>query len=237
MSVDILAIVAHPDDAELNCAGLLLKAQADGATIGVLDMTLGELSSRGDVPTRKREAAHASEILNLDYRHNLELNDGSLSQCTAGLDRIVHVLRELKPKLTITAHWEDHHPDHRATSNMVREAWYLAGIGKYGEGLPHRGESILYYIDRTAVKPDLVLDVSSVWEQKLRAVQAYASQLGAGSGPQTLLSHSQYLTQLESRHHYFGGLIGVSHGEAYAMRQPVPLNSPSSLLWGRRGIC
>lgn len=236
--LDVLAICAHPDDAELNCAGLLLKASQQGARIGVLDLSLGEAASRGTPAIRQQETAAASLVLGLSQRENLNLPDSQLRVNTESLQLIVSKLRHYRPRMVISSHWEDHHPDHQATGTLVKQACYLAGIGNYdADGKAHRPEQVLFYLDRLAHTPHLVQDVSDVFEQKRAAVSCYASQLYDGSdGHTTTLSTAHYLEQWQGRHQYFGSLIGVKYGEAYLLRSPVPLNRPLDLLWGRQGI-
>lgn len=238
-SIDILAICAHPDDAELHCGGLLLKARADGAKTAVIDMTRGEAASRGTPQIRAKEAQAAAAILGLSCRENLALPDAGLTQNNQYLQLLVSKIRHYRPKMVVTSHWDDHHPDHQVTAHLVRQACYLSGIGNYPvDGTPHRPEQVLFYLDRLDHTAQLVQDVSEVFSQKLEAVKCYASQLYDADGEQanTPLSNSSFLSQWQSRHQYFGGLIGVEYGEAYVLRSPVPLNSPLDLLWGRQGI-
>ena len=239
MTLDILAICPHPDDAELHCAGLLLQAHAGGARIGVLDLSRGELGSRGDAVGRAREAQSASEVMGLLYRDNLGLPDGFLQSDRATVDRLVAAIRALRPRLVLSPHWDDHHPDHAATSRAVREAAFLSGLTNYpGHGGPHRPEQVMYYLDRVSVEPDAVIDISAVMALKERAVFCYAGQLHApdGSGVETLLSRPDFIQRWRARHLYFGGLIGVDCGEAYVLRSPVPIRDPMTLCWGRRGM-
>lgn len=241
MRLDVLAVCAHPDDAELHCGGLLLRARQQGATIGVLDLTRGEAATRGTPEVRGREAEAAARILGLDVRDNLGLPDTQLSVAQDYLKLIIERVRTWRPRLVVSAHADDHHPDHRATSQLVRDACYLAGIGKYPcEGVPHRPEQVLYYLDRIGHRPHLVQDVSQVFEQKVAAVRCYASQLYSESDvdagrPSTPLASADYLATWRARHRYFGSLIGVRYGEGYVLRSPVPLRDPLSLLWGRQG--
>lgn len=237
--VDVLAICAHPDDAELHCGGLLLKAKADGALTGVLDLTRGEAASRGTVEIRASEAQAGAKVLGLSYRDNLGFPDAQLTLDKAYIQTLVTRIRALKPAVVVTSHWDDHHPDHQATAMMVREACYLAGIGNYqAAGAPHRPEQVMFYLDRIGHTPQLVLDISAVFEQKLAAVKCYASQLydDLSKQEQTPLSGANFLTQWQSRHSYFGSQIGVAYGEGYVLRSPVPVKSALDLLWGRQGV-
>jgi bacillithiol biosynthesis deacetylase BshB1 len=242
--LDVLAVCAHPDDAELHCGGLLLQAQQRGAAIGVLDLTRGDAATRGTPELRRREAEAANRILGLAVRDNLALPDARLEVDQGHLTLIIERLRRWRPRLVVTSHWDDHHPDHHACSLLVRHACYLSGIGNHpAAGTPHRPEQVLYYLDRIGHQPHLVQDVSQVFEQKLAAVRCYASQLYAESdvsqGPDRLstpLASVDYLETWRARHRHFGSLIGVRYGEGYVLRSPVALLDPLSLLWGRQGI-
>lgn len=241
MIVDVLAISPHPDDAELNCSGLLLQAKANGARIGVLDLTRGELGSRGTSEQRMREAEAARDVLGLDVRANLGLPDGFVRVDDSSLLALVGVLRAYRPRLVAAPHWDDHHPDHVAASALVRQAAFLAGLAKHpASGTPHRPEQVLYYLDRVSVQPDLVIDVSAVMDVKERALRCYAGQLFSAEdedlGISTALSRPDFLSAWRSRHVHFGSLIGVDHGEAYVLRSPVPMRNPLDLCWGRRGM-
>lgn len=265
-AIDLLAICAHPDDAELHCSGLLLMARQHGARIGVIDLTRGEAASRGTPELRQQEAAAAAAVLGLSLRENLGWPDARLASLATGptapmspmspmatpaaglaaapeqpdyLTTLITLLRRHRPRMVLTSHWDDHHPDHSACSMLVQQACYLAGIGNYpASGQPHRPEQVLYYLDRLGHRPDLVQDISAVFAQKLAAVQCYASQLHNPHGQQlaTPLASPDYLTQWQGRQQYYGSLIGVPYGEAYVLRQPVPLANPLHLLWGRQGI-
>lgn len=242
--VDILAVCAHPDDAELNCAGLLLMAKAKGARAAVLDLTRGEAASRGTPEIRQNESAVATRLLGLSARDNLGLADGQLAVQTETIQRIVAKIRHYRPKMVITSHWDDHHPDHQSTSKLVRQACYLSGIGNFpldsadDKAAPHRPEQVLFYLDRLGHTPHLVQDISTVFDKKLAAVKCYASQLYDIDTQEvtTPLAAADFLEQWQSRHRYYGSLIGVRYGEAYVLRSPVPINNPLDLLWGRDGI-
>jgi bacillithiol biosynthesis deacetylase BshB1 len=261
VTLDILAVCAHPDDAELHCGGLLLQAQRRGAAVGVLDLTRGEAASRGTPELRRQESEAASRILGLTLRDNLGLPDARLQVDQDHLTPIIERIRSWRPRLVVTSHSDDHHPDHEACGTLVRHACYLAGIGNHpAGGSPHRPEQVLYYLDRVDHRPHLVQDVSDVFEQKLAAVRCYASQLYSAPTPAsaprpepaaesglpmepeqsslhaTPLAAPDYLATWQARHRHFGSLIGVRYGEAYVLRSPVPLRDPLSLLWGREGI-
>lgn len=239
MKIDLLAICAHPDDAELTCAGLLLKAKNSGASIGVVDLTSGEMGSRGSGSQRRQEADEAAKVLGLDLRLNLGLPDGRLAATEENCIKLVELIRRYRPDMLIGPWWEDHHPDHVAASELMKSAWWFAGVHKYpADGEPHRPERVLHYPARYMFQPSLVVDISSVWETKKKAVACYPSQLHdpTSKEPAIYCSDPQFEELWEGRHRSVGALIGVPYGEAYLVRSPVPVFDPLTLLAGNAGV-
>ena len=247
MAVDVLAVCAHPDDAELGCAGLLLRCKAAGARVGVVDLTRGELGSRGNAALRNEERARASAILGLDVRLDLDLPDGFVERTAEYRTRLVEVIRSEQPRMIVGPYWEDHHPDHGNTSLLMKDAWWFAGVAKHpGGSSAHRPEAMLFQLSRYVARPSLIVDVSDQFATKARAVACYASQLhravstdaapDADAEPETYLSRSDFLAAWEGRHRYYGRMIGAEFGEAYLMRNPVPITDPMTLLAGRPGV-
>lgn len=239
MTLDVLALSPHPDDAELHCAGLLLQAQANGGRIGVLVLTQGELGSRGDPSQRAGESSAAGRVLALDVHEHLALPDGFLRVDQASLSIVVDAIRRHRPRLLVAPHWEDHHPDHVATSELARQAAYLSGLVKYpAAGTAYRPEQVLYYLDRVSVQPDLVVDVTAVMQKKEQALRCHAGQLFTpdDTQAQTPLSQPGFMERWRARQAHYGALIGVDYGEAYVLRSPVPVRNPLTLCWGRRGM-
>ena len=247
MAVDVLAVCAHPDDAELGCAGLLLRCKAAGARVGVVDLTRGELGSRGNAALRNEERARATAVLGLDVRLDLDLPDGFVERSVEYRTRLVEVIRSERPRMLVGPYWEDHHPDHVATSLLMKDAWWFAGVAKHPGGPnAHRPEAMLFQLSRYVARPSLIVDISEQFATKARAVACYASQLhrpaaadgppDANGEPETYLSRSDFLAAWEGRHRYYGRMIGAEFGEAYLMRNPVPITDPMSLLAGRPGV-
>ena len=246
MAVDVLAVCAHPDDAELGCAGLLLRCKAAGARVGVVDLTRGELGTRGNAKLRDEERARATAILGLDVRLDLDLPDGFVERTVEYRTRLVEVIRSEQPRMLVGPYWEDHHPDHVNTSLLMKDAWWFAGVAKHPGGpSPHRPEAMLFSLSRYTLRPSLIVDVGEQFATKARAVACYASQLHrqvsdapleADAEPETYLSRSDFLAAWEGRHRYYGRMIGAEFGEAYLMRNPVPITDPMTLLAGRPGV-
>jgi bacillithiol biosynthesis deacetylase BshB1 len=247
MAVDVLAVCAHPDDAELGCAGLLLRCKAAGARVGVVDLTRGELGSRGNAALRNEERARATAVLGLDVRLDLDLPDGFVERTVEYRTRLVEVIRSEQPRMLVGPYWEDHHPDHVNTSLLMKDAWWFAGVAKHPGGpAAHRPEAMLFQLSRYVARPSLIVDISEQFATKARAVACYASQLhrppaadgppDADGEPETYLSRSDFLAAWEGRHRYYGRMIGAEFGEAYLMRNPVPITDPMTLLAGRPGV-
>lgn len=224
MALDILAFGAHPDDIELGCGGSLILAAEKGLTTGVADLTYAELSTRGTVEQRKEETSQATKILGLSQRWTLGLPDGQVGNDTDHVHPIVQLIRETRPQTVLAPYGKDRHPDHAAAGKLVRDACFLAGVSKVGEGTRHRPARIIHYMLSHPFEPSFVVDISAVWSRKLAAIQAYASQFqSGGQDPATALSQHGFMRFIEARSVWFGAMIGAAHGEAFYMPGPVPL--------------
>ncbi|MFL6255038.1 MAG: bacillithiol biosynthesis deacetylase BshB1 [Pyrinomonadaceae bacterium] len=235
LELDVLAVYSHPDDAELTAAGTLLKLKSLGRRTGVLDMTRGEMGTRGTPEQRAEESREAARIMRLDVRVNLEQPDGHVFVTDEARTALVRVIRTYKPKVILTAHWDDPHPDHAATARLAREAARLASMRRYDESegqgaapvpaLAHAAYSRL-------VAPSFIVDVSEFVEEKLRAILAHRSQFynPDSKEPITRISEEGFLKQLEARWRYAGSLINVAAGEAYYVREALNVADPVELL-------
>jgi N-acetylglucosamine malate deacetylase 1 len=218
--LDYLVIAAHPDDAELGAGGAILSLKAQGARVGVLDLTDGEPTPHGTIELRQRETAAASDILKLDWRGNLGLPNRSLVGDLEDRRRLAGTIRQLRPRVLLTHYWEDAHPDHVAASALVDAARFWAKLSKTDmPGAPHFPERILYFASvhiRLHLKPSFVLDVSAFQEEKMRAIACYHSQFSQGR-PTTVLA------DLNDRARYWGWTIGARYGEPFVCREEVGL--------------
>jgi len=233
--LDVLAVFSHPDDAELTVAGTLLKLKSLGYRTGVCDMTRGEMGTRGTAEIRAQEALDAARILNLDVRINLEQPDGHVSPTEVARIALVRALRTHKPKVLLTTHEDDPHPDHANTSVIVRQAARLASMGRYDEeaGLPPVPmPAIMHSLFSRRIVPSFVVDVSGFVEQKMAAIRAHSSQFFSESSqePQTRISARGFLAEIEVRMRYFGSLIGVEAGEPFYVREALNVGDPLALL-------
>jgi N-acetylglucosamine malate deacetylase 1 len=229
MQLDILAFGAHPDDIELFAGGTLAKMAALGYATGVVDMTRGELGSRGTPAIRAREAAESQRILGLKVRENLGLPDGSLQATPGTRAKVVRMIRKYQPLLVLVHYWEDKHPDHISTSRLVTEAAHHAGLAKIRTGQKrHRPNTILYYKLPSRVLPTLVVDVSGYTQQRDAAIRAYRSQLFDPSSrePATYLSQPEFLARIEAIHAYYGTLIGRARGEGFYVEGSLEVPDP-----------
>jgi bacillithiol biosynthesis deacetylase BshB1 len=233
--VDILAIFAHPDDVELAVGGTLLKMKHLGYRTGALDITQGEMGTRGTLEGRAEEALEAAKILKLDLRENLELPDGHVFADDASRTKLVRVLRRLHPRLLLTHQDGDPHPDHNHIVQLVRESARLASIRKYDEEFgQERAEVpiVAHNVFSRLLTPTFIVDISDFLEEKMEAIRAHRSQFydPNSTEPETRLTSKSFLTELESRSRYFGSLIGVTAGEPFFVREALNVHDPIELL-------
>ena len=235
IQLDVLAIFSHPDDAELSVGGTLLKLKSQGYRTGACDMTRGEMGTRGTPEIRAREALDAARILKLDVRLNLEQPDGHVWPTEVSRIAVVRALRTHKPKVLITTHEDDPHPDHANTSIIVRQAARLASMGRYDEesGLaPVPMPAIMHSLFSRRIVPSFVVDVSEFVEEKMASIHAYASQFYSETSqePETRISARGFLAEIEWRMRYFGSLIGAEAGEPFYVREALNVDDPLALL-------
>src|ERR1041384_3002556 len=216
--LDVLAVFSHPDDAELSVAGTLLKLKSLGYRTGVCDLTRGEMGTRGTPEIRAQEALDAARILKLDVRVNLDQPDGHVWPTEVARTAFVRMLRTYRPKVLLTTHEDDPHPDHANTSIIVRQGARLASMGRYDEeaGMqPVPMPAIMHSLFSRRILPPFWVDVSEVVAEKRSALRAYASQFYSEQAkePATRISDRGFLPEIEYRMRYFGSLIGVAAGE------------------------
>ncbi|HEV2883390.1 MAG TPA: bacillithiol biosynthesis deacetylase BshB1 [Pyrinomonadaceae bacterium] len=233
--LDVLAIFSHPDDAELSVAGTLLRLKSQGYRTGVLDMTRGEMGTRGTQEMRRKEALDAAHIMKLDVRLNLEQPDGHIWPTEESRTAVVRMIRTHKPKVLMTTHWDDPHPDHANTSRIVREAARLATMARYdeeGNQRPVNMPALMHSLFSRHVVPSFIVDVSEFVEQKMEAIRAHVSQFYSPESkePATRISDPAFLEQIELRMRYYGSLIGVAAGEAFYVKEALNLDDPLALL-------
>jgi len=233
MKLDILAIVAHPDDAELCAGGTLIMHQKQGLKTGVVDLTGGELGTRGNATTRAEEAANASKILRLNTRENLGLADGFFEETDASLLMVVSTIRKYQPNILLVNAPSDRHPDHGRASALVKRAAFLSGLIKIETGQsPWRPKVVYETIQDNHHHPDIVIDVTPFWEQRMEALLAYRTQFFQGKEdgqPSSPISSQEFLRFVEGRAREFGRIIGVEYGEGFLTTRAIAVNSFTNL--------
>lgn len=225
--LDILAFAAHPDDVELSCAGTLMKHIDAGMSVGIVDLTQGELGSRGTKETRYEEAKLASEIIGVSTRVNLKMADGFFEINDKNKLLIIEQIRRFRPKIVLVNAISDRHPDHGRASQLVSEACFLAGLLKIettfeGERQKvYRPEVVYHYIQDYHIKPDFVVDVSEFIDRKIEAIKAYKTQFynPNSTEPQTPISGEDFFEFITSRIREFGRAAGVKYAEGYTVER------------------
>ena len=233
-----MAIAAHPDDVELGCSGTLMMEKAAGANIVIVDLTQGELGTRGTNETRAQEAAAAAQIMNLDARENLGLPDGFFQNTQAHQLAVVQAIRKYRPQIILTNAPADRHPDHGRASQLVRDAAWLSGLRKIETtdmGLlqePHKATYVLNFIQDRYLQPHFVFDISPVMVRKIAAIRAFKTQFDTlpDHEPQTYISTPAFLESIIERAKMLGKMIGVPYAEGFISEKMIGLNSFNALI-------
>ena len=238
MKIDVLAFGVHPDDVELSCSGVLLVEKMNGKTTGIIDLTEGELGTRGTAETRKQEAADSAAILGVDTRENLKLADGFFKNDPESQLKIISTIRKYKPEIIICNAPEDRHPDHGRSAGLVSDAAFLSGLQKIettDAGMAQeawRPKYVLHYIQDRYLTPDFVVDISAVFEKKLEAIRAFKTQFHNPDvdGPQTYISTPGFLESVIYRYKMFGKMIGVEYAEGFISDKTIGLRNFDALI-------
>ena len=238
MKIDILAFGSHPDDVELSCAGTLLMEKKGGKTIGVIDMTAGELGTRGTAETRKAEAAAAALILQLDVRENLGLPDGFFENTRLHQLEVIRAIRKYQPEIILCNAPSDRHPDHGRASRLLEEASFLAGLIKIETAdsgqlqTAWRPKYLLHYLQDRFLQPSFVYDITPVMEQKIEAIKAYGTQFNVADPNElhTYISKPDFLDSIIYRAKMLGKMIGVPYAEGYISEKMIGISSLDALV-------
>lgn len=240
-NIDVLAIGAHPDDAELGCGGTLAVLADQGYTTGILHLTGGERGTRGSVEERRAEAEAAAAALGAAEMQILDFGDGALRTGEAEEDAVIAVIRAWRPEVVLTAPAHDRHPDHGRAHQLTVDACFYAGLAKRGKGPPHRPGAVFSYLQHDLAPPSFIVDVTSGWERKMAALDAYESQIHNPSRtdtraePQTKVSSPEFRAMVEARARHFGHQIGVEFGEPLIADTPLAVGDLMQLrVRGRR---
>lgn len=233
MSVDVLAIGAHPDDVEAGIGGVVITLTQQGYRVAVLDLSRGELASRGAVPEREEEAREAARILGVTERANACLPDGGLANTDDQRAVVVRYIRHFRPRIIIAPMNNDRHPDHNAAHDLVHDANFLAGLTQFdAPPPPHRAAIVYgYRVHGASAVPEIVIDISEAFEQKIEAMAAYRSQFynPAYEGPPTYVASKEFWDSVRTRASHWGHRISVKYGEPLFAPLPIGLNAPPGL--------
>ena len=229
--VDLLAIAAHPDDVEQTCGGTLLKMAEAGYTTGIVDLTAGDMGTRGTAEIRVAESAEAAKILRVSHRENLHFPDARLENSMAGRMTLAHRIRELRPRTVILPYWEGRHPDHYRASEIGYEACFLAGLRKIDQYTePHRPYKIIYSSIYANVTPSFVVDITRHFDRRMESLLAYPSQYGQTTEGATLFpDESEIRERLSAVARFYGNLIGVKYGEPYVVKETMRVDDVVAL--------
>lgn len=238
MKLDILAIGAHPDDVELSCSGTLAKEISKGKKVGILDLTRGELGTRGTAETRDEEAAKAAEILGVSVRKNLEFSDGFFTNNTAHQLEIIKILRKYRPDVILCNAIRDRHIDHGKGSRLVSDACFLSGLKKIEtiyEGNSQkqwRPKLIYHYIQWYDIEPDVVVDITGFMDKKIECIKAYETQFydEKSEEPNTPISSSNFFDSITYRARNLGRIINTEHAEGYTVERYPAVDSIFDLI-------
>jgi bacillithiol biosynthesis deacetylase BshB1 len=231
MNLDVLAIAAHPDDVEQTCGGTLIRMAESGYRTGVLDLTAGDMGTRGTPEERMAESDLAASHLLLAWRGNLRMPDARLENSLPARMTLAVKIRELKPRVVILPYWQARHPDHYRAGELGYEACFLAGLRKldpYSE--PHRPFKILYSSVYADVKPSFIVDISAQFERRMSALFSYASQFGAAEQGSDLFPAEQEIRdRLGAIARFYGNLIGVRYGEPFVVKEAIEVGDIVSM--------
>ncbi|MEO6490448.1 MAG: bacillithiol biosynthesis deacetylase BshB1 [Ferruginibacter sp.] len=238
MKLDLLAFGVHPDDVELSCAGILLVEKQNGKKTGIIDLTRGELGTRGSAEIRHQEASEAAKILGVDIRENLGLADGFFKNDEEQQRKVIISLRKFRPEIIFCNAQEDRHPDHGRSASLVSDAAFLSGLSKIRttyDGLEQeawRPKYVFHYIQDRYYKPDFVVDISTVFEQKLEAIKAYKTQFYNPelNEPETYISTPDFLDSVIYRYKMFGKIIGVKYAEGFISEKIIGIKNLDALI-------
>ncbi len=241
MKLDILAIAVHPDDVELGCSGTIINEVNRGKKVGIVDLTQGELGTRGTIESRHEEAANASIIMGVHVRENLKMRDGFFQNDEAHQMQLIQVIRKYQPSIVLANILRDRHPDHGRAGNLISDACFLSGlskietkdeIGNWQE--KWRPSYVLHYIQDWYHEPDLLIDISDVFEQRMNAIKAYRTQFHSttnqSSEQQTYISNPDFLDTVTGRARILGKRIGVKYAEGFITEKKIGIHNLDALI-------
>lgn len=238
MKLDILVFASHPDDAELGCGGTILSEVKKGKKVGIVDLTLGELGTRGNPDLRKKETAKSSKVLGIAIRENLQFRDAFFINDESHQLEIVKVIRKYKPDIILANAIQDRHPDHPKAAQLVSQSVFVSGLLKIeteidtGKQEAWRPSKVYHYIQSWHIKPDFIINISDFWEKKMEAIKCFESQFYSreSAEPETFISSPEFLKLLEARAKEYGSLIGVEFGEGFTVERTPGISALEHLI-------
>jgi len=241
MKLNILAIGVHPDDVELGCSGTLINEIKRGKKVGIIDLTQGELGTRGTIETRYNEAANAAMIMGVHVRENLKMRDGFFRNDEENQMKLIQAIRKYQPEIVIANILHDRHPDHGRAGKLIADCCFLSGLSKIETkdevgNSQHRWKPsyVLHYIQDWYHEPDLLMDISDVFDQRMKAIEAYNSQFhvsdSGSEGPQTYISTPDFLESIIARARMFGKRIGVKFAEGFITEKKIGIKNLDALI-------
>jgi N-acetylglucosamine malate deacetylase 1 len=231
MTLDLLAIAAHPDDVEQTCGGTLIKMAETGYRTGILDLTAGDMGTRGTPEQRLIEADIASKLMLAGWRGNMHFPDARLQNDISARMTLAMKIRELKPRVVIIPYWHARHPDHYRAGELSYEACFLAGLKKLDEYTePHRPDKVIYSSLYANVTPSFVVDISAQFDRRMSALLSYRSQYGAAQEGAVLFPQEQEIRErLAAVARYYGNLIGAKYGEPFVVKESMRVDDVVSM--------
>jgi bacillithiol biosynthesis deacetylase BshB1 len=232
MTLDVIVFASHPDDAELTMGGTIAKFTLNNLKVGIIDLTKGELSTRGTTKTRQKEAKRAAAILKTTIRENLHIPDGGIVRNKENLMKIIKIIRRYKPKIVFAPYFNDRHPDHIDASILVKEAVFSSGLAKIItqhkniRQEAYRPKRIFYYMQTYTFDPSFIVDITGYHEVKMEAVKSYSTQFydSKNKEPQTFISRPEFINYIESRALFYGFQIGKQYGEPFYSEEKIELD-------------
>ena len=227
--VEAMAFSPHPDDAEMGCGGLLLKLKDKGYRTGIVDLTRAELSTNGDLQTRKKETLSASRILGLDVRENLSLEDANIKNDTGSRTRVINAIRKYRPAMVLIPYFKDRHPDHENSFKLLKDSIFISGLQKFQTDYDFfRPQMVFSYMLHFEFKPSFIVDITRFYEEKLRAVAAYKSQLYSETEKKvnTYIASKYFFDIVNSRHKCSGLKVMSEYGEPYYIEFDIKIDDP-----------
>jgi bacillithiol biosynthesis deacetylase BshB1 len=238
MTLDVLVFAAHPDDAELSMGGTIARFANDGFSVGIIDLTRGEMGTRGNADTRQKEALEAAKILKTSIRENLLIPDGDIEISNGNCRKVIVLMRRYKPKIVFAPYFSDRHPDHINASKLIKRAMFVSGLEKIKTSeseiaqRAYRPAKLFYYMQSYTFEASFIVDISNFFEIKMKAVWAYSTQFHnpESNEPETFISSPEFIDYVDARAKFYGFQIGKKFGEPFYCEEKIELNLNGMLI-------